>query len=188
MKRVSILYLFSLTGFMGIPVSMRMLHRFAYHALRESHVISGLLGGGLVRAPGISQHGELHGPLRAALPQTTHLDPVSSHLLICCDHEVVTFSCGPHSISINGSVVANLTTLQKLHTLFGGRFLSVDLRCLERNRSWPGRTEKNHEEDLVRIVSLPAVTDRAPQKSEPLAYESSCSLFSSSEPTKAKNN
>jgi hypothetical protein len=103
---------------MGIPNSMRVLRRFAYHALREAHIISGLLGGGLVRAPSIPQHTKLHGPLRATLPQTTHLDPVSSHLLIGSNHEVVTFSCGPHSISIIGWIVDNLATLYKLHNFF----------------------------------------------------------------------
>jgi hypothetical protein len=169
----------SLRGFIGIPDSMRRLHKFAYHALRESHIISGLLAVGLVWAPGISQHGELHGPLRAALPQASHLNPVSSHLLIGSDHEVVTFSCRPHRIFI----VANLTALYELHNLFSGRFLSV-----ERNGSWPERTEETHEEDLVRIVCPPAVTDRAPHKSEPLAYETSSSVFSSFESPKAKNN
>jgi hypothetical protein len=103
---------------MGIPNSMRVLRMFAYHALRKAHIIRGLLGGGLVRAPSIPQHTELHGSLRATLPQTTHLDPVSSYLLIGSNHEVVALSCGPHSISIIEWVADNLTTLYKLHRYF----------------------------------------------------------------------
>jgi len=66
----------------------------AYHALRESNIISGLLGRRLIWAPGIPQHCELHSSLGATFPKTTHLYPVRSNLLVGSNHKIVAFSCG----------------------------------------------------------------------------------------------
>jgi hypothetical protein len=146
-----------------------MLHRFTYHALRQSHIISGLLAGGLVRTPGISQYGKLHGPLRTTLSQPTHLDPICSHLLIGSNHEVVAFSCGPHNISIIGRIVGDFSTLYKLHTLFSGRLFSKISKCLERNQKWPRRIAENHEEAHSEWSICRLRICRAFHKSEPLA-------------------
>jgi hypothetical protein len=148
-----------------------MLHRFAYHALRESHIITGLLAAGLVRTPGISQHCELHGSLRTALSQPTHLDPVCSHLLIGSNHEVVAFSCGPHNISIIGRIVGDFTTLYKLYSFFSGRLCSKISKCLERNTKWPRRNAENHEEVRSEWSICQLRIYRAFHESEPLADE-----------------
>jgi hypothetical protein len=74
----------------------------AYHALRESHIIRGLLGRGLVWAPGIPQYCELHSSLGTTFPKTTHLYPVRSNLLVGSNHKIVALSCGQHNVSVIG--------------------------------------------------------------------------------------